>query len=131
MKRSDAMRDDPCRPRHYRPQASAPVPPDGPAQAAIELSHTRRLIAGARLQQALVLIGARRGEVAGFKAGDVRVARGHVAAKTVITRADIVDRNGALLATTLAAPSLFADSKLIADKRDTARKLAFFFNDMS
>ncbi|MGH6976363.1 MAG: peptidoglycan D,D-transpeptidase FtsI family protein, partial [Stellaceae bacterium] len=41
-----------------------------------------------------------------------------------MARANIVDRNGVLLATTLQAPSLFADPKLIDDRRGTARRLA-------
>ncbi|MDE2164842.1 MAG: penicillin-binding protein 2 [Alphaproteobacteria bacterium] len=125
------MRDDPCRPRHFRPQASAPVPPEGPAQDAIELSHTRLLIAGALFLLAFAVIGARLVEVAGFKTGDVHLARGHAAARMVITRANIVDRNGVLLATTLEVPSLFADPKLIADKRDTARKLAAILPELA
>ncbi len=132
MKRPpDAVRDDPCRPRHFRPQASAPVPPEGPAQNAIELSHTRLLITGALFLLAFLVIGARLVEVAGFKAGDVRLAHGHAATKTVVARANIVDRNGVLLATTLQAPSLFADPKLIDDKRDTARRLAAILPELA
>ncbi|MDE2228993.1 MAG: penicillin-binding protein 2 [Alphaproteobacteria bacterium] len=121
---TDDLRDDPCRPRHYRPPASAPVPPEGPAQDAIELSHTRLLITGALFLLAFIVIGARLVEVAGFKAGDVHFASSRAAAKPLATRADIVDRNGVLLATTLDAPSLFANPKLIDDKRGAARKLA-------
>ena len=132
MKRlPDGMRDDPCRPRHYRPQASAPVPPEGPAQDAIELSHTRLLITGALFLLAFVVIGARLVEVAGFKAGDARLARSHGAANTIVARADIVDRNGVLLATTLDTPSLFANPKLITDKSDAARKLAAILPELT
>ncbi len=132
MKQSpDVMRDDPCRPRHFRPQASAPVPPDGPAHDAIELSHTRLLITGALFLLAFVVIGARLIEVAGFKAGDVRFAHGRAASRTVAMRADIVDRNGVLLATTLEAPSLFANPKLIADKRETAHRLAAILPELT
>ena len=132
MKRPpDGVRDDPCRPRHYRPQASAPVPPDGPAQDAIELSHTRLLITGALFLVAFLAIGARLIEVAGFKTGDVRLAHGHAAAKTVVARGNIVDRNGVLLATTLDAPSLFANPKLIDDKRDVARRLSAILPELT
>ncbi len=132
MKRlPDGMRDDPCRPRHYRPQASAPVPPEGPAQDAIELSHTRLLITGALFLLAFAVIGARLVEVAGFKTGDARLARSHGAANTIVARADIVDRNGVLLATTLDTPSLFANPKLITDKSDAARKLAAILPELT
>ncbi|MGB8182488.1 MAG: penicillin-binding protein 2 [Stellaceae bacterium] len=132
MKRPpDGVRDDPCRPRHFRPQSSAPVPPEGPAQDAIELSHTRLLITGALFLLAFLVIGARLVEVAGFKAGDVRLAHNHVAAKAVVARANIVDRNGVLLATTLEAPSLFANPKLIDDKHATARRLATILPELT
>jgi len=132
MKRPpDGVRDDPCRPRHFRPQASAPVPPEGPAQDAIELSHTRLLITGALFLLAFLVIGARLVEVAGFQAGDVRLAHNHVAVKPVVARANIVDRNGVLLATTLEAPSLFADPKLIDDKHGTARRLAAILPELT
>ncbi|MGH6969261.1 MAG: peptidoglycan D,D-transpeptidase FtsI family protein, partial [Stellaceae bacterium] len=104
---------------------------EGPAQDAIELSHTRLLITGALFLLAFMVIGARLVEVAGFKAGDVRLAHGHAAAKTVATRANIVDRNGVLLATTLEAPSLFANPKLIDDKREAARRLAAILPEMT
>ncbi|MDE1931695.1 MAG: penicillin-binding protein 2, partial [Alphaproteobacteria bacterium] len=132
MKRPpDAVRDDPCRPRHFRPQASASAPPEGTAQTSIELSHTRLLITGALFVLAFLVIGARLVEVAGFKAGDVRLAHGHAAVKPVVARANIVDRNGVMLATTLQAPSLFADPKLIDDKHATARQLAAILPELT
>ena len=44
-----------------------------------------------------------------------------------VRRADIVDRNGALLATTLKTVSLYADSRLIADAKVSAEKLVQIF----
>ncbi len=46
-------------------------------------------------------------------------------------RADIVDRNGTLLATTLKMASLYADPQLIADPADTAQGLVKIFPDLS
>ena len=123
-KPADFFLDDPCRPRHFRPAPSSPAPQEGPAQAALEVSHTRLLIAGALFVLAFVVIAGRLIEVAGFKAGDVRFARGHAPSHAVAARADIFDRNGALLATTLDVPSLYANPKLISDKRDAARRIA-------
>lgn len=48
-----------------------------------------------------------------------------------IRRADILDRNGALLATTLKTASLYADSLLIADPKVAAEKLTAIFPDLS
>lgn len=47
------------------------------------------------------------------------------------TRADIVDRNGVLLATTLKTASLFADTKLIADPKAAAQALVKIFPSQS
>lgn len=46
-------------------------------------------------------------------------------------RADIYDRNGELLATTLKTSSLYADTYLISDAEETARKLVKVFPDLS
>ncbi len=46
-------------------------------------------------------------------------------------RGDIVDRNGALLATTLRTSSLFADPYLISDPQGTAKGLVKIFPDLS
>ncbi|HOO80883.1 MAG TPA: penicillin-binding protein 2 [Alphaproteobacteria bacterium] len=45
-------------------------------------------------------------------------------------RADITDRNGALLATTLKTASLYADPRLIADADAAAKKLIIIFPDL-
>ena len=46
-------------------------------------------------------------------------------------RADIVDRNGVLLATTLKTASLFADTRLIAEPQVAAEKLVKIFPDLT
>ncbi|CAK0770165.1 cell division protein FtsI (penicillin-binding protein 3) [Azospirillaceae bacterium] len=45
-------------------------------------------------------------------------------------RADIVDRNGVQLATSLATQSLYADPKLVLDAKDAARKLVSVLGDL-
>ncbi|MGH1398957.1 MAG: peptidoglycan D,D-transpeptidase FtsI family protein [Alphaproteobacteria bacterium] len=45
-------------------------------------------------------------------------------------RADIIDRNGVMLATTLKTPSLFADTKQISDPQKTAKALHAIFPDV-
>ena len=122
--------DNPCRPRHFRPAACAPAPLEGPAKQALETSHTRLIIAGALFCLAFLVIGARLVEVAGFKGGETRLARLHVAERPEVARADIVDRNGVLLATTLDSPSLYADPKLIKDPEAVAQKLAALLPDV-
>jgi len=125
--------DDPCRPRHYRPVPCAPAPAEGPAQEALEISHTRLLVTAALFVLAFAVIAGRLIEVAGFKAGDNHLARFHPAARAYAARADIVDRNGVLLATTLEVSSLSANPKLIAaaDKADAAHRLAAILPELS
>src|SRR6185437_5396816 len=47
-----------------------------------------------------------------------------------VHRADITDRNGVLLATTLDTPSLFADPRQLLDVKDAAKKLASVLPDL-
>ncbi|HUJ99344.1 MAG TPA: penicillin-binding protein 2 [Stellaceae bacterium] len=122
--------DNPCRPRHFKPAACAPAPLEGPAKQSLETSHTRLIITAALFCLAFLVIGARLIEVAGFKASDTRFARFHAVDKPE-TRADIVDRNGVLLATTLEAPSLFANPKLIHHPERVAEQLANLLPDLS
>jgi len=122
--------DNPCRPRHFKPAPCAPAGPQGPAQQSLETSHTRLIITGALFCLAFLVIGARLVEVAGLKSGGPRLARNHVAEHLETSRADITDRNGVLLATTLVTPSLFANPKQIQDPHGVARKLVGALPDL-
>jgi cell division protein FtsI (penicillin-binding protein 3) len=115
--------DNPCRPRHFKPEPCAPAPLEGPEKHSLETSHTRLIIAGALFCLAFLVIGARLIEVSGFKAGETHLAQVEPTTDPETTRANIVDRNGVLLATTLDAPSLYADPKLISDPRRVAQEL--------
>ncbi|HJT07498.1 MAG TPA: penicillin-binding protein 2 [Stellaceae bacterium] len=122
--------DNPCRPRHFKPAPCAPAGTEGPAQQSLETSQTRLIITGALFCLAFLVIGARLVEVAGFKSGGARLAHNHAAERIETSRADIVDRNGVLLATTLTTPSLFANPKQIQDARGVARKLVGVLPDL-
>ena len=123
--------DNPCRPRHYKPAPCAPAPVEGPAKQSLETSHTRLIITGALFCLAFLVIAARLVEVAGFKADETRFARARSDETPAITRADIVDRNGVLLATTLDAPSLYANARLIRHPERVAEQLAAILPDVS
>lgn len=56
------------------------------------------------------------------RGGEPAVARA-AGAKAPTSRADIVDRNGVLLASSLTTESLFADPKLVIDPKEAARRL--------
>ncbi|HEX7969593.1 MAG TPA: penicillin-binding protein 2 [Stellaceae bacterium] len=123
--------DNPCRPRHFKPAPCAPAALEGPAQPSLETSHTRLIITAALFCLAFLVIGARLVEVAGLKAGEPRLARLHGTEKPEASRADIVDRNGVLLATTLSTPSLFANPKQIQDPRRVAQQVVSVLPDLS
>ncbi len=120
MKAAPARDDNPCRPRHFKPAACGPAPVEGPAKQTLETSHTRLIITGMLFCLAFLVIGARLIEVTEFKAGDARQARGHGGETVAAGRANIVDRNGVVLATSLGSVSLYAVPKEIK-KQDPQR----------
>lgn len=104
---------------------------EGTANQAIETGRNRLLIAGCLFALAFVVIAAR--------LLDIAVLRGvheppvvTESAKAVLKtgRADIVDRNGMLLATSLSVPSLYADPTQVIDADDAARRLVTVLNDL-
>jgi cell division protein FtsI (penicillin-binding protein 3) len=123
---------NPCRPRHFKPDPCGPAAPaEGPARQSLDTSHTRLLITAALFCVAFLVIAARLVEVAGFPAGEARTAHKVVAAKPAPGRADIQDRNGVLLATTLVTPSLYANPKQIDSPKEVARRLAAAMPDLN
>jgi len=51
--------------------------------------------------------------------------------KSPISRADILDRNGTMIATSLPTVNLYANPKKIQNAKDTAEKLSFIFPELS
>ena len=91
---------------------------------ALKQGRIRLLVAGSVFALAFIVIAARVIDVSIFeRPEEPRLAeeRGTLPQKT--GRADIVDRNGMLLATTLNVPSLYADPKYIMDPAASAAKL--------
>jgi cell division protein FtsI (penicillin-binding protein 3) len=105
--------DNPCRPRHFKPPPCAPVVATGAAVEFLDTARTRLLMAGALFALIFLVVAARLVDVVevdgGAASGDTRVAHHLVVPPPV--RADIVDRNGTLLATNLDSPALYVDSK--------------------
>ena len=116
--------DNPCRPSHFKPVLCAPAPTDGPGRTALEICHTRLIVAGALFVLAFLLIGApaRRRDGAEIAADKTQARNNARRRARRAGRADIVDRNGVLLATTLEMPSLYANPKQIADKGRVAQR---------
>jgi len=124
--------DNPCKPRHFKPAPCAPVVLDEPAQQTLEVGRTRLLVTAGLFTVAFLAIGLRLVDVTLIKpSGEAKLAHGSAVAKIEMSRADIVDRNGALLATTLASPSLYANPKQIIDAREATRKLVAVLPELS
>jgi cell division protein FtsI (penicillin-binding protein 3) len=118
--------DNPCRPRHFKPSLSAPSEQDAPQNRSLELSRKRLIVTGFVFLAAFSVISLRLAQVTMLKEPDAQVARlvePAVVHPVSFGRADIVDRNGAVIATTLQSPSLFADPKLITDPAGVAKQL--------
>lgn len=100
---------------------------------AIETARTRLLVGGSLMAAAFVVVGVRLFDLAVFNEnGDLRrAASREIARPTTMARADIVDRNGVLLATSLKTASLFGDPRKIADPADAAHQLIEILPDLS
>jgi cell division protein FtsI (penicillin-binding protein 3) len=125
--RSIPRRDEnPFRPRHFRP-----LPPGAPAvideRHAVALEICRgRLIAVAAVFAVVFLVVTIRLLTLPLLSGgaaETQAGRTRPAGPPPPTRADIVDRNGQLLATTLTTPSLYADTRHIPDAREATRAI--------
>ncbi len=121
------IEENPCRPRHFRPPPPcAPVVTDARAAAAIETCRTRLVAAAATFAVVFVVVALRLLEVvllAGGSADSHAAARVKPIAAPTPVRADILDRNGRLLATTLDSPSLYADPRQIVDPQEATRAI--------
>jgi len=103
----------------------APARTDGVFRQAIETGRTRLLITGAVMALAFVAVGGRLVEVSALS--DPHEPRSLTAARAApvdTERADIVDRNGELLATSLRTVALSANPRRLLDPQEAARKLA-------
>ncbi|MBX6321630.1 MAG: penicillin-binding protein 2, partial [Rhodospirillaceae bacterium] len=120
-------------PRHADPRPPRPaemVVLDGTLKRRVELSHTRLFILGAVFAIAFAVVGLRVVDVTVMGEGrepPLADARGpHLQ----VSRADIVDRNGVLLATSLRTGSLYAHPQQILDPQEAASELAQTLPDL-
>ena len=104
----------------------------GNTAAALEVGRTRLLLAGVIFALAFTVVGVRLVDLALWNQGaEPRVARSGATPQVQMARADIVDRNGAVLATSLPTASLYADPHLIRDPAEAAAALARVLPDRS
>ena len=126
MNATQPIDENPCRPRHFKPPPPcAPVVTDERAAQLLETCRSRLVAAAALFALVFVVVALRLAEIVVLSAG---AAESHVGRSRPVTppapvRADIVDRNGSLLATTLDSPSLYADPRQILDPGEATRAL--------
>jgi len=100
---------------------------------AIETARNRLLVGGSLMAAAFFVVGVRLFDLAVFNETEDlrRAASREIARPASMARADIVDRNGVLLATSLKTASLFANPRKIGNPADVARRLVEIIPDMS
>ena len=124
--------DNPCRPRHFKPPPCSAIVPDGPAQQTLEACRARLLVTGALFALVFTVVALRVVEivVVGGGTAELQIGRFRIVTPPVPSHADIVDRNGNVLAATLDSPSLYANPKQIVDATEATRKLVRVFPDL-
>ena len=113
MLSAQRLDDNPCRPRHFKPPPCAPVVADQATAAFIETARTRLLLAGSLFALVFLVVVGRLFDVVEVSGApvDPHIARARLVAPPPPPRADIVDRNGTLLATNLDSPAVYVNSK--------------------
>ena len=105
--------------------------PEGRRRHAIETGRTRLLVASVVFVLAFGVIGARLIHLTAFgEAGEPRFAQASRDRTAPVERADIQDRNGVVLVSSLPAASLYADPSRVMDPAEAARQLVSIFPDM-
>jgi cell division protein FtsI (penicillin-binding protein 3) len=107
-----------------------------PTQQALDIGRGRLVVLSALFTLAFAAVGWRLVDITLLKpvaeakrAVPVRTAADPALPARETQRGDITDRNGELLATSIATWSLFADPKMIVDPDKTAQRLSRFFPD--
>jgi len=101
------------------------VIPDGPAKQALETCRTRLLVTGGLFALVFAVVALRVIEIVAVGGGtaESQIARFRMVTAPLPSHADIVDRNGNVLAASLDSPSLYANPKQILDPPEAASKL--------
>jgi len=117
-------RKNPCHPHHDAACNGGPVRLEGANKQALEIGRNRLVFCAGLFTIAFAVVAFRLVDVTVFnQPKEPSPDRAERATRLPLERADIVDRNGVLLATSLATASLYADPKEIHDPSDTARQL--------
>ena len=111
-------------------KASNKVFLEGERKQMVQGSRDRVFVTAILFVCCFVVLGLRLVDLTVFKSAEATQARTYVRDES-IDRAEITDRNGDVLATNLAVPSVFADSREIWDVQETAIKLKGVFPELN
>ena len=105
---------------------------EGNFKQVIETGRNRLLVTGVMFLIAFFAISFRLVDISLLGVGEYEQAYDRITAdKTIIGRANIIDRNGVILATSLPTASLYADPKDIVDPEEVAKELTKVFPEMN
>ena len=105
---------------------------EGSRTEALETGRTRLLVAGAVFALAFLVVGLRLVDIALFTEGfEPRIAATPSAPQLETGRAEILDRNGVVLATSLATASLYANPRQVRDPAEAAARLTAILPELS
>jgi len=120
---------------HSTPVVMQPVPVSlggETRRSGIELARNRLIFAVLLFTIAFLVMVARTIELGLSVEAPKRVVQSRISVPAVkFERADILDRNGEILATSLATPSLYADASKVKDPVEAARKLVSVLPELS
>ena len=121
-------RERPCSPFHADPEPAQfrqAIRFDGATKQALETGRTRLLVASLLFAAAFLIVAGRLVSVAMLTSGgEPSIAEAPRAAQLETERADIVDRNGIVLATNLVTASLYANPREVPNPRAAAAALS-------
>jgi cell division protein FtsI (penicillin-binding protein 3) len=121
-------RERPCSPFHADPepeQFRQAIRLDGTTKQALETGRTRLLVASLLFAAAFLIVAGRLVSVALISSGgEPSIAEAPRATQLETERADIVDRNGIVLATNLVTASLYANPREVPSPRAAAAALS-------
>lgn len=106
-----------------RPKVNAAFTLSGAERQAVEMGRDRLVLVALAFVACFAVLSLRLLDLS-LLGGDVAPLATRLDANAPYGRAEIVDRNGALLATNLKTASVYADPSRVLDPADTARKLA-------
>ena len=117
-------RKHPCHPHHDAAYNGGPLRLEGAHKEMLETGRNRLVMCAALFGIAFAVLSLRLVDVTVFTLPrEPQLDHAERAPTLPIERADIVDRNGVLLATSLATASLYADPKEVRDPQAAARQL--------